>query len=138
MPVKSIAECSKGSILQYFRPSLSYHLSLRSLFYLFFSGRFTQVLLYFFGDGQLHMVRILDCFLKLCYFIFFCFSHGHARTQVMLMPRALKQKPKLQAKPSSTPVTQNASESSSDTKTETGTKTTGMSNSDFRNLLLKK
>ena len=25
--VKSIAECSKGSILQYFRPSLSYHLS---------------------------------------------------------------------------------------------------------------
>ena len=29
MQVKSIAECSKGSILQYFRPSLSYHLSLR-------------------------------------------------------------------------------------------------------------
>ena len=40
MPVK------KGSILQYFRPSLSYHLSLRSLFYLLLSGRFTQVLLY--------------------------------------------------------------------------------------------
>ena len=35
MQVKSIAECSKGSILQYFRPSLSYHLSLRSLFCLF-------------------------------------------------------------------------------------------------------
>ena len=32
MQVKSIAECSKGSILQYFWPSLSYHLSLRSLF----------------------------------------------------------------------------------------------------------
>ena len=46
MQVKSIAECSKGSILQYFRPSLSYHLSLRSLFCLFLSGRFTQVLLY--------------------------------------------------------------------------------------------
>ena len=46
MQVKSIAECSKGSILQYFRPSLSYHLSLRSLFYIFLSGRFTQVLLY--------------------------------------------------------------------------------------------
>ena len=30
------------SILQYFRPSLSYHLSLRSLFCLFLSGRFTQ------------------------------------------------------------------------------------------------
>ena len=28
MQVKSIAECSNGSILQYFRPSLSYHLSL--------------------------------------------------------------------------------------------------------------
>ena len=45
MHVKSIAECSKGSILQYFR-SLSYHLSLSSLFCLFWSGRFTQVLLY--------------------------------------------------------------------------------------------
>ena len=32
MQVKSIAECSRGSILQYFRPSLSYHLSLRHLF----------------------------------------------------------------------------------------------------------
>ena len=35
MQVKSIAECSKGSILQYFRPS-SYHLSLKSLFCLGF------------------------------------------------------------------------------------------------------
>ena len=33
------------SILQYFRPSLSYHLSLRPLFCLFFSGRLRQVLL---------------------------------------------------------------------------------------------
>ena len=32
MQVKSIAECSNGSILQYFRPSVSYYLSLRSLF----------------------------------------------------------------------------------------------------------
>ena len=46
MQVESIAECSKGSILQYFRPSLSYHLSLRLLFCLFLSGCFTQVLLY--------------------------------------------------------------------------------------------
>ena len=38
MQVKSIAEC--------FQPSLTYHLSLRSLFCLFLSGRFTQVLLY--------------------------------------------------------------------------------------------
>ena len=47
MQVKSIAEFSKGSILQYFWPSLSYHLSLRSLFCLILSGRFRQVLLYY-------------------------------------------------------------------------------------------
>ena len=46
MQVKSIAECSPWSILQYFWPSLSYHLSLRSLFCLFLSGHSTQVLLY--------------------------------------------------------------------------------------------
>ena len=46
MQVKSIAECSKGSILQYFRPSLGYHLSLRYLFCLCFSGHLRQVLLY--------------------------------------------------------------------------------------------
>ena len=34
MQVKSIAECSKG-ILQYFRSSLSYDLSLRSFFFFF-------------------------------------------------------------------------------------------------------
>ena len=38
MQVKSIAECSKGSILQYFQPSLSGHFPLRPLFYLFLSG----------------------------------------------------------------------------------------------------
>ena len=36
------------SILQYFQPSLSYHLSLRPLFCLFLSGRLRQVLLYAF------------------------------------------------------------------------------------------
>ena len=46
MQVKSIAEGCKWSILQYLRPSLSYHLSLISLFCHFLSGRFTQVLLY--------------------------------------------------------------------------------------------
>ena len=35
-----------GSILQYFWPSLSYHKSLRPLFYLFLSGRLSQDLLY--------------------------------------------------------------------------------------------
>ena len=42
MQVKSFAECSKG-ILQYFGPSLSYRLSLRSLFCLFLSGHLRQV-----------------------------------------------------------------------------------------------
>ena len=46
MQVKSIAECSKWSILQFFLPSLSYQLLLRSSFCLFLSGRLTQVLLY--------------------------------------------------------------------------------------------
>ena len=45
MQVKSIAECSKG-ILQYFRPSYSYHLSLTPLFCLFLNDRLRQVLLY--------------------------------------------------------------------------------------------
>ena len=56
MQVKSIAECSKGSILQYFRSSLSYHLSLRSLFCLFLIARFTQVLLY--SDGLPHTAEL--------------------------------------------------------------------------------
>ena len=47
MKFESIAECSPWSILQYFRPSLSYQLLLSSLFCLFLSGSFTQVLLYF-------------------------------------------------------------------------------------------
>ena len=42
MPVKNIAECSKGNILQYFRTSLSCHLSLRSLFCLFLSCHNTK------------------------------------------------------------------------------------------------
>ena len=42
---------TKGSILQFFQPSLSYSLSLRSLFCLFLSGRLRQVLLYLAGKG---------------------------------------------------------------------------------------
>ena len=43
MQLKSIAKCSKGSILQYFRPALSYHMALRPLFRLFLSGRLRPV-----------------------------------------------------------------------------------------------
>ena len=39
--------CKMRSILQYFCPSLSYHVLLISLFGLFLSGCFTQVLLYY-------------------------------------------------------------------------------------------
>ena len=46
MQVKSIAESSKGSILQSFWPSLSYYLLLRSLFCLILSGCLRHVLLY--------------------------------------------------------------------------------------------
>ena len=52
MQVKSIVESSKGSIRQYFRPPLSYHLALRSLFCLYLSDRFTQVLLHFTGQRR--------------------------------------------------------------------------------------
>ena len=42
-------------ILQYFRPSLSYHLSLRRLFCLFLNGHLRQVLLYF----HTHQIKYL-------------------------------------------------------------------------------
>ena len=44
MKVKSIAECSPWSILQYFLPALSDNWSLKPIFGLFESGCFTQVL----------------------------------------------------------------------------------------------
>ena len=70
MQVKSIAECSKGSILQYFRPSLNYQLLSKFLFCLFLSGRFTQVLLYTLNvNDQLCSVSIDNLFFKT--FIFF-------------------------------------------------------------------
>ena len=63
MHVKSIA----GSILQYFRPSLSYHLSLISLFCLFLSGRLRQVLLYF-STAYIHNSNLL-AFKIICHVI---------------------------------------------------------------------
>ena len=57
MQVKSIAEYSKGSILQYFRPSLSYHLSFRALFCLFLSGCIRQILLYMFVTQKHNLIR---------------------------------------------------------------------------------
>ena len=48
MHVKSIAECSSRSILQYLRPSLSYHLPLGPLNCPHLRGPLRQVLLYTF------------------------------------------------------------------------------------------
>ena len=36
MQVTSIAECSKGSILQFFRPSLSYHFHIKIFDFVYF------------------------------------------------------------------------------------------------------
>ena len=47
MKVESIAECSRWSILQYFRPSLSDNLYSKTISVFFLSGRLRQVLLYF-------------------------------------------------------------------------------------------
>ena len=51
--VQKYCRMLQESILQYFRPSLSYHLSLRPLFCLFLSGRFRQVTVHRFNkeDG---------------------------------------------------------------------------------------
>ena len=46
MEVKSIVECTNGSILQYFRPSISIHSSWGSFLFLFLCDRFSQDLLY--------------------------------------------------------------------------------------------
>ena len=57
LQVKSIADCSR-SILQYFRPSLSYHMSLIYLFCLFVSGG----------------LRLFYCIIKI--FLFILSSNG--------------------------------------------------------------
>ena len=60
MQVESIAECSKGSILQYFRPSFSYHLLLRSFVLSFLSGCLRHVLLYRLPTCTFCFVELLD------------------------------------------------------------------------------
>ena len=55
-------------ILQYSQPSLSYHLSLRSLFCLFLSSRFTQVLLYLINSAYCPIV-LLHLFLDLNFYL---------------------------------------------------------------------
>ena len=94
---QTITECRSKAlqdILQYFRPSLSYHLLLRSLFCLFLNDRFTQVLylLYSFiafsrieTFSKCHLLQVVGlsltfspgqilCILKRVYLIFSCAS----------------------------------------------------------------
>ena len=73
MQVRSIAECSP---LQYFLPSLSYHLSLRSLFCLFLSGRFTQILLF--------VYCIMRCSYGMVYMILFMFISVHFKVYYLM------------------------------------------------------
>ena len=47
MKVKSIAECSHWSIMQYFWPALSDNPSWKPILVFFLSGRLRQVLLYY-------------------------------------------------------------------------------------------
>ena len=61
MQVKSIADWSKGRILQYFRPSLSYHLSLRSVFCLVLSDRLIQVLRHVCVRKAMNRISLIIC-----------------------------------------------------------------------------
>ena len=76
------------SILQYFRPSLSYHLSLRPLFFLFLIGHFTQFYfsLYFLNHIKVPSNQIVEMsimtifcniFLKFCEYIWLTFQVYH-------------------------------------------------------------
>ena len=47
--------------MQYFRPSISYHLSLRPLFCLFLSGHFRQVLLYHSLKVCVQLTNVAKC-----------------------------------------------------------------------------
>ena len=58
MNVESIAECSTWSILQYFWPALRDNWSWKTIFGLFESGRYTQVLLYVHKELVNHLVKL--------------------------------------------------------------------------------
>ena len=56
----------KGSTLQYFQPPLSFRSSLRYLFCLFLSGRFSQVLLYCVKVCVAVLLAVFDLLSALC------------------------------------------------------------------------
>ena len=64
MKIKSIAECSPWSILQYFWPALSDNWSWKPIFGLFESGCFTQVLLWHWHSIYIQWNPWSDCSFK--------------------------------------------------------------------------
>ena len=69
------------SILQYFRPTLSYHLSLRPLFCLFLSGRLRQVLLYLVLYNPGSTLVVLFHHIMLIWFAYFLWWYIWAATR---------------------------------------------------------
>ena len=75
------------SILQYFWPALSYHLSLRPLFFLFLSGHLRQVLLYLIQLAKIYIwLPVLGSTSAHLYFVMsiFCRTQLFLSTLVML------------------------------------------------------
>ena len=73
--LQAIGPESPGSILQYFRPSISCHLPLSSLFCLFLSGCLRQVLLYTYGPlfvSQECCTFSTSIYLTVCIFGYIC------------------------------------------------------------------
>ena len=78
------------SILQYFRPSLGYHLSLKSLFCLFLSGCFTPVLHRFYtGFTVLTWVRVRG-FVSTSPTVVIFLLHNHILIWDSSIPRSLQ------------------------------------------------
>ena len=71
----------KGT-LQYFRPALSYHLSLRPLFCLFLSGRLRNVLLYNFLAHQIR-VSVVFTHMRKFYLAYLVPTHGKDKTELL-------------------------------------------------------
>ena len=97
MQVKSIAECSNGSILQYFRPSLSYHFPLRPLFCLFLSGCFRQVLLYDFACWDIlndffRRLQIKKIYISSRTGLTFCWTRSGSKVLTKVISRASRVK----------------------------------------------
>ena len=81
----------QGSIVQYFRPALIYHLSLRFLFCLFLSDHLRQVLLYYANYSLLNLKRSkIESHKLLLLIVLFCFSSCFRKDLYIYDSRYLK------------------------------------------------